>query len=908
MNTSSEILTQRSVETLSTLEISPAKKNKGPVLVPWDHDLNHFLTTTAPKVLFVTSQVYTTIKKLLPNHCSVKFIIVYDSDTHSDTVSFDDILSQHVETTAFLPTKVDPETRLSYIVFSSGTTGLPKGVIHTQRGHPQNGTMNADHTVVIILPMFHIFGLIMTIGAIVNNAKVLLLEKFKPDVFLNIIQKYRATYLPVVPTLLQFLSKSKIVEEYDLSSLRDIFCGGAPVGEETEQLIARRFNNLVPRQIFGTTEAGGGAIIMPPGHKKPGSVGKVVIGNEVKIVALGPNKIGEICVRGPSVMKGYYKNEVATKKDLDQHGFLHSGDLGYYDEEMYFYVLDRIKEVIKYKGFQVSPAQLENILFQHPGLVAQHLHSEKQLHGGVIFVEEIPKTQSGKIARAELRKSEIISYVFRTIYISWPITCERFNNKERGSCILQCAGKKSERCLFASRLRRFGLKKNDMIGVVSPSSWKYSVCILASSYLGVTVAGTNPNYLKDDLTHFLSKTHPKVIFVTTCVYQRLEGILHEHPYVRRVIIMDSELNEQNVFSFNSFINGDEGMQSIEIAEADDDDAVFILFSSGTTGFPKAVPFSQKALKTTIQIANDPRYVAVTNDTTVLVIPPLFHIFGLVFLVSTIVANGKVVLMEAFKPDLFLQSIEKYKVTYLPLVPSLMVFLVKSPKVDEYDISSLNDAFCGGSPIGVDLEKLFYKRVNNVRPRQGYGLTEAGIVSMMFPKLYKPGSVGKLTPTIEMKVINPDTKTVLGANQSGEICVRGPTIMKSYLNDEEASRQDIDSDRFLHTGDMGYITEDGYLYIVDRIKEVIKYKGFQHPGVKEAAVVGKPDERAGELPTAFIVKQENMSVTAQELVDLIAEHFHADKQLHGGVIFVEEIPKTATGKISRKVLKELVQQY
>nr|CAH7728183.1 unnamed protein product [Callosobruchus chinensis] len=882
MNTSSEILTQRSVETLSTLEISPAKKNKGPVLVPWDRqktysfaflavdtsnelektradllaattklaqylkdkcveardvigiispnswkfvasiisaaylgctitvsnpnylhdDLNHFLTTTAPKVLFVTSQVYTTIKKLLPNHCSVKFIIVYDSDTHSDTVSFDDILSQHVETTAFLPTKVDPETRLSYIVFSSGTTGLPKGVIHTQRG----------------------------------------------------------------------------------------------------------FNNLVPRQIFGTTEAGGGAIIMPPGHKKPGSVGKVVIGNEVKIVALGPNKIGEICVRGPSVMKGYYKNEVATKKDLDQHGFLHSGDLGYYDEEMYFYVLDRIKEVIKYKGFQVSPAQLENILFQHPGLVAQHLHSEKQLHGGVIFVEEIPKTQSGKIARAELRKSEIISYVFRTIYISWPITCERFNNKERGSCILQCAGKKSERCLFASRLRRFGLKKNDMIGVVSPSSWKYSVCILASSYLGVTVAGTNPNYLKDDLTHFLSKTHPKVIFVTTCVYQRLEGILHEHPYVRRVIIMDSELNEQNVFSFNSFINGDEGMQSIEIAEADDDDAVFILFSSGTTGFPKAVPFSQKALKTTIQIANDPRYVAVTNDTTVLVIPPLFHIFGLVFLVSTIVANGKVVLMEAFKPDLFLQSIEKYKVTYLPLVPSLMVFLVKSPKVDEYDISSLNDAFCGGSPIGVDLEKLFYKRVNNVRPRQGYGLTEAGIVSMMFPKLYKPGSVGKLTPTIEMKVINPDTKTVLGANQSGEICVRGPTIMKSYLNDEEASRQDIDSDRFLHTGDMGYITEDGYLYIVDRIKEVIKYKGFQHPGVKEAAVVGKPDERAGELPTAFIVKQENMSVTAQELVDLIAEHFHADKQLHGGVIFVEEIPKTATGKISRKVLKELVQQY
>ncbi|VEN44141.1 unnamed protein product [Callosobruchus maculatus] len=304
----------------------------------------------------------------------------------------------------------------------------------------------------------------------------------------------------------------------------------------------------------------------------------------------------------------------------------------------------------------------------------------------------------------------------------------------------------------------------------------------------------------------------------------------------------------------------------------------------------------------------------------LVIPPLFHIFGLVFLVSTIAANGKAVLMEAFKPDLFLQSIEKYKVTYLPLVPSLMVFLMKSSMVDGYDISSVNDVFCGGSPIGVDLEELFYKRVNNVRPRQGYGLTEAGIISMMYPKLYKPGSAGKLTPTIEMKIVNPDTKTMLGVNQPGEICVRGATVMKGYLNDEESSKKDIDSDRFLHTGDLGYITEDGYLYIVDRIKEVIKYKGFQvapaqleerllrHPGVKEAAVVGKPDERAGELPTAFISKQENMTVTAQELIDLIAQHFHADKQLHGGVIFVEEIPKTVTGKIARKMLKELVKQY
>ncbi|VEN59210.1 unnamed protein product, partial [Callosobruchus maculatus] len=155
---------------------------------------------------------------------------------------------------------------------------------------------------------------------------------------------------------------------------------------------------------------------------------------------------------------------------------------------------------------------------------------------------------------------------------------------------------------LAATLRRFGLKKNDIVGIVSPSSWKYTVCILANTYLGVTLAGTNPNYLKDDLNHFLSKTHPKVIFVTTSVYQRVKEFLRQHPYVEKVIIMDSELSEKNVFSFNSIIKEHEETESVKVVEADDDDAVFILFSSGTTGFPKAVPFSQKALKTTIQIA------------------------------------------------------------------------------------------------------------------------------------------------------------------------------------------------------------------------------------------------------------------------------------------------------------------
>jgi 4-coumarate--CoA ligase len=181
---------------------------------------------------------------------------------------------------------------------------------------------------------------------------------------------------------------------------------------------------------------------------------------------------------------------------------------------------------------------------------------------------------------------------------------------------------------------------------------------------------------------------------------------------------------------------------------------------------------------------------------------------------------------------------------------------------------------------------------------------------------KPGSCGKLTPGHEAKIVNPETGQVLGANQPGEICLKGGA-MKGYINDPVKTRETIDSDGFVHTGDLGYYDEDFDFFVIDRLKDLIKYKSFQvapleieqillqHHGVKDVAVVGKPDDRFGELPVAFVVQRERAQVEESEILEHVRKYVCVEKQLHGGVRFVEEIPRNAIGKILRKQLRDML---
>ncbi len=275
-------------------------------------------------------------------------------------------------------------------------------------------------------------------------------------------------------------------------------------------------------------------------------------------------------------------------------------------------------------------------------------------------------------------------------------------------------------------------------------------------------------------------------------------------------------------------------------------------------------------------------------------------------------GSTIVTMPRFDLEQFLQIGEKYQITLAHLVPPVVLALSKSPIVENYRLSKLKTIFSGAAPLGEDLTKACMERMNCAL-RQGYGMTETSPVthsSPADPAKVKFGSIGVAAPSTEVKVVDVDTGELLGPNQKGEICVRGPQIMKGYLNKPDATANTIDSEGWLHTGDIGYVDDDGHFFIVDRLKELIKYKGFQvppaeleavlltHPCVADAAVIPYPDDEAGEVPKAIVVLRK--ASEADDIIEFVAERVAPHKRIKY-LEFAEQIPKSPSGKILRRVL-------
>ncbi|KAE8707977.1 4-coumarate--CoA ligase 1 [Hibiscus syriacus] len=276
-------------------------------------------------------------------------------------------------------------------------------------------------------------------------------------------------------------------------------------------------------------------------------------------------------------------------------------------------------------------------------------------------------------------------------------------------------------------------------------------------------------------------------------------------------------------------------------------------------------------------------------------------------------------MQKFEIGRLLELIQKYKITIAPIVPPIVLAIAKSSETDKYDLSSVRMVKSGAAPLGQELEDDVKVKFPGAKFGQGYGMTEAGPVLAMClgfakePFEIKSGACGTVVRNAEMKIVNPDTGSSLPRNQAGEICIRGDQIMKGYLNDPEATARTIDKDGWLHTGDIGYIDDDEELFIVDRLKELIKYKGFQvapaeleamliaHSDIIDAAVVAMKDEAAGEVPVAFVVRSEKSQISEDEIKQYISKQVVFYKRINR-VFFIETIPKAPSGKILRKELR------
>jgi acyl-CoA synthetase (AMP-forming)/AMP-acid ligase II len=468
---------------------------------------------------------------------------------------------------------------------------------------------------------------------------------------------------------------------------------------------------------------------------------------------------------------------------------------------------------------------------------------------------------------------------------------------------------------FAGALAQRGIGVGDVVALLSPNSAGFAVAFHGTLAAGATLTTINAMYNADEIAHQLKDSRPK-LFITAAqlLSQAVNGAAAADLYDLDVLVLDCD---------DATPTGG-GRPLVDI---DPSTHVAVLpYSSGTTGKPKGVMLTHRNL-----VANVAQMQSLTRmgpQETLIAVVPFFHSYGLTTqLCSALRARCRLVIMPAFDLGEFLANAEKYRCTQANIAPPVAVALAKQPIVDSFDLSSLRTLTSAAAPLDEELAQAVANRLG-CRVVQAYGMTELSPGSHMVPPdgglaslgMAAPlSSCGWTLPNAESKLIDVDSGAEIplpteGLSDAGELCFRGPNVMAGYLGNDAATAATIDAEGFLHTGDLARVDASGCIYIVDRLKELIKYKGYQvppaeleallltHPGIADAAVVGVIDADTGEeIPKAFVVAQPGVALSEEDITDFVAVKVAPYKRIRR-VEFIDAIPKSSTGKILRKVLR------
>ncbi|KAK7309677.1 hypothetical protein RJT34_06597 [Clitoria ternatea] len=469
---------------------------------------------------------------------------------------------------------------------------------------------------------------------------------------------------------------------------------------------------------------------------------------------------------------------------------------------------------------------------------------------------------------------------------------------------------------MASGLHKMGVSQGDVVLLLLPNSIYYPIVFLGVLYLGAVVTPLNPLSSVYEIHKQVGECGVSLVFTVPENFKKLEplGI----PVVG-VPENDKGLNRGCFSCFCDLICSDFDLPSRPVIKQED--TACVLYSSGTTGVSKGVVLSHGNLVAMVELfvrfeASQYEYSCLKN--VYLAVLPMFHVYGLsLFAMGLLSLGSTVVVMRKFDIDEAIRVIDKYKVTHFPVVPPILTALVMRGKgVNGSKLQSLIQVSCGAAPLSAGVINGFVQTFPNVDFIQGYGLTEStavGTRGLNSGQFRKYSSIGLLAPNTEAKVVDWNSGAFLPPGSSGELWLRGPSVMKGYLNNEEATMSTIDKDGWLHTGDIVHFDQDGYLHISDRIKDIIKYKGFQiapadleavlilHPEIVDVGVTAAMDEETGEIPVAFVVRKVGSVLSPNHIMDYVAEQVAPYRKVRK-VFFTDSIPRSATGKILRRQLR------
>ena len=481
---------------------------------------------------------------------------------------------------------------------------------------------------------------------------------------------------------------------------------------------------------------------------------------------------------------------------------------------------------------------------------------------------------------------------------------------------------------FAGMLTERGIGVGDVVAILSPNSPAFVTVLHGILRAGATVTTVNALSTAAEIAKQISDSNARMLITIAPLLERAEKAASATGMAAADVVLFENLGAGQGPAFGADPNTPRLLRSDQAPpQASFDPATHVAalpYSSGTTGIPKGVMLTH--LNLVANLAQIRPIHGMTPVDVVLGVAPFFHIYGMTaVMTAALQSRSRLVIMAKFDLADFLANIEKYRCTQGYIAPPVAVALAKHPMVDSYDLSSLRTLVSGAAPLDADLSRAVEVRIG-CRIVQGYGMTEMSPVSHAVPfdggqrllgATAPSGSCGWTVPNSVSKLVDPETGAEIdvpkqGRSSVGELWFKGPNVMTGYLNNEKATSNTIDADGFMHTGDLVCVDADGCIYVVDRLKELIKYKGYQvppaeleallltHPAIADAAVIGVADDSGQEIPKAFIVKGSE-ALTDSDVMEFITARVAPYKRIRQ-VEFIDAIPKSATGKILRKELK------